>query len=160
MKFLPALFIFFFSSSFVQDNRDVTFISFELTHSRRISNHHVFINIINKNKRSSVHLIATSLGETKIRIYKVKDTSFTIIDEKFKEVNAAILQLQQIDTSKGIVNGIDGTNCKVEFGSANKTVKYEFWSPDYETEQRGLTDFLNACNKIIEAAHLQPKDVL
>ncbi len=160
MKFLPALFIFFFYSSFAQDDNEISFISFELTHSLRIPNHHVFINIINKNKQPCVHLISTPSTRIRRRIFKATDSTFLIGIDTFKQLSADVLKLNNIDVVKANLDGRDGTTCKIEYGSADKVVKYEFWSPDFETEQRGLTNFLNACKKIIDAEYLRPKDVL
>ena len=159
--FLLLFFLFTENNkTFSQDSNEMTFISFELTHSLRIPNHHVVINIVNRNKQQSVHLITNPLTKIKNKVYKAQDTVFAINVDEFEALSNAVLKLNDMNVAKAELSGKDGTTCNIEFSSADKTVKYEFWSPDYETEQRGLTDFLNACKQIIEAAHLRPKDVL
>ncbi len=56
--------------------------------------------------------------------------------------------------------GKDGTECEISYDTGGDKILYRYWSPDYETNERGLSDFLNTCKQIIIAAKLAPKDIL
>jgi hypothetical protein len=55
--------------------------------------------------------------------------------------------------------GFDGAICSLSFGSANTQITYQVWSPDLNTRERRLEDYLKACEYIIKSAHLQPEEI-
>ena len=42
----------------------------------------------------------------------------------------------------------------------NQRKEYNFWTPDYDTEKRGLTEYLKVCKLIIETAGLKTEGIL
>ena len=88
------------------------------------------------------------------------DTIFSIDSEKFIELANDMLILSKIDLNKAMTGGLDGTECTIEFGQYGSTVAYKFWTPDYNTKQRGLTDFLILCKKLIEVGGLKSNEIL
>ena len=84
-----------------------------------------------------------------------------VIDKnKFNELSNRTSDLNNINLNKALINGKDGTECIIEFGTYGSTVSYKFWSPNYDTEERELTYFLDFCKVLIEIGGLQPKDIL
>lgn len=69
--------------------------------------------------------------------------------------------LENINLSCAVVQGgIDGSQCSIEYGADVCSLTYKFWSPDYDTTQRGLTKFLRLCKIINEIGGLNPDDIL
>lgn len=78
-----------------------------------------------------------------------------IIDEITK-INF-LAMLQEMDTK-----GFHGSQTKLEISDEawNNSIEFNFWSPDLDTEERGLTHYHQAIRLIILAADLNPADYL
>jgi hypothetical protein len=142
-------------------NDKIKIIEFKFEHSRRITNYQISIRII-KQMTGQVRAYVNSVpmnNDEKWKGSKI-DTSFIIGKEVFVDLANEVLILNKIDVTSSSIQGVDGTTCTIGYGTYSGSVSYEFWSPDYETEQRGLTDFLNLCKKIIEIGGLNPKEIL
>ena len=134
-------------------------ISFEVIHAKKFLNSHTVIYLTQQADSCKIEVEVSPIYNTK-QIFKNMDTSFFINPSVFKECKTMIAGFSTIDIGKALLIGHDGEICTITYGISGNSVAYQFWSPDHNTKQRGLTNFLNACYAIIEAAHLQPKDVL
>jgi hypothetical protein len=135
-------------------------VEFELYHSLRIPNQHVKIDIDRSNDSIvSMHVISNP-AENSTKWAKTKIDTIYILDLKiFREILIAILKITKIDVTKAITIGLDGTSCTLAFGSLYNDISFTFWSPDYDTKERDLTYFVEACDLIIKTAKLKPKDI-
>lgn len=143
-----------------QINDKIEYIAFKFDHSRRIPNKNVTIEIIKRQSEIVVKVKSTPMNSDKQWEKTKIDTTFTIDKKKFIELANDMLILNKIDLNKALTGGLDGTECTIEFGQYKSTVAYKFWSPDYDTKQRGLSDFLSLCKKLIEVGGLNPKEIL
>jgi hypothetical protein len=143
-------------------NSKIDYIAFKLAHSMRITNHIVEIEIKNSKNGASVRVISIPMKGYKEYEHAKIDKFYKIESKIFLDLIKDVNDLSKIDLKKALGDGIgvDGTGCKIEFGTKLKTKDYGFWSPDYKTEKRGLTGFLNLCKKIIKIGKMKPDDVL
>jgi len=92
--------------------------------------------------------------------YSKIDTSFYIGKNKFIELSKKTFELNKINLNKAIVIGKDGTECSIEFGDYMNTISYKFYTPNSNTENRTLTQFLNFCKILIKTGGLKPEEIL
>ncbi|MFC0879019.1 hypothetical protein ACE01N_20660, partial [Saccharicrinis sp. FJH2] len=143
-----------------QTNDKIKYIAFKFEHSRRIPNHNIIIEVIKRQSEIVVKVKSNPMNSnTQWEKTKV-DTTFSIDSKKFIELANDMSILNKIDLNKALTGGLDGTECYIEFGQYGSTVAYKFWSPDCDTKQRGLSDFLNLCEKLIKVGGLKPEDIL
>ena len=141
------------------DTDKVEYIKFELRHSLRIPNNKVQIEITKKNSEYFLHLRSVPAFVTiweKTRI----DTTFIIDNTTFKKVSREVIKLTKCDFSKSEVMGLDGYSCKIKIGFEGQEKTYDIWTPNYDTKERGLTDYLKACILIIKTAGLKTEEIL
>jgi len=141
----------------------ISIIKFDLQHPLRITDHKVSIELKKQgNKDVLVHLISIPLivSQGQDIIEKSIDTTFFIENTRFLKIQELLPKLSGIDNKKAKASGKDGTVCKLQFGTIEYKTTYEYWSPDYNTTERGLDDFLHICYKIIKTANLQPEVIL
>ncbi|PTT05300.1 hypothetical protein DBR27_08900 [Flavobacterium sp. HMWF030] len=90
---------------------------------------------------------------------KIED--FTIIDLKtFKKLTDVAISLDKIDIDKAYLDGNDGSTWEIQFGSKGKNKNYRFWAPNSNTQQRGLSEFVNLCEQIVEVSKLKKEEIL
>jgi len=141
------------------DTDKVEYIKFELIHSRRIPNYKVQIEITKKNSKYFLHLRSKPAVKTiweKTRI----DTTFTIDNSTFKKVSKEVIKLTKCDFSKSEIMVLDGYSCEIKIGFNGQEKIYDILTPNYDTEERGLTEYLKACELIIKTAGLKTEEVL
>ena len=138
----------------------VEYVKFELIHSRRIPNHKVQIEITKKNSIYFLHLQSSPIARNTIWEKTRIDTTFIIDNTAFKKVSREVYKLSKCDFSKSEIMGLDGYDCTIKFGFEGKEKTYNFWTPNYDTEERGLTDYLKACNLMIKTAGLKTEEIL
>jgi hypothetical protein len=147
--------------SFAQQINDkIEYIGFKNEHSRRILNQKVTIELIKRQFETVVKVKSNPMNNDKQWEKTKIDTTFTIETKLFIELANEVLILNKTDLNKALTGGLDGTECEIEFGQFGSTLTYKFWTPDYDTEQRGLTDFLKLCKKLIDIGGLNPVDIL
>jgi hypothetical protein len=96
------------------------------------------------------------------------DTTFKIQKEVFVDLSNEVVPtlnkinvLNKTDLPDNTVQVIvDGHNFSIEYGTLTESVVYNIWHPEWDTRERGLTDFLNLCKKIIEIGGLDPNKIL
>jgi len=137
----------------------VDYIAFRFDHSRRIPFNHVTIEIIKRQTEIIVKTHSVPMNNDKNWEASKIDKSFNIDSKVFGELINEVLTLNKTDLNKALIGGLDGTECAIEFGTFGSTVTYKFWSPDYDTEKRGLKDFMKLCNKLIEVGGLNPNEI-
>jgi hypothetical protein len=135
-------------------------ITFENQQSLRIPNNIVRIDIEKKNDNKVYMHVISKPSENDAKWNKTKiDTTYELDTIIFKQILREVLKITKIDVVKAITIGNDGALCTLGFGCFENDISFRFWCPDYETKERGLNDFINACNIIIKTAKLKPKDV-
>ncbi len=157
--FLISLFLCLYAKAAAQEYKYPKMISFEVIHFKKLYNGHTEVYITQQADSCKIE-IAVSPIQNPEQIFRKMDTAFLIQPAIFNELKILITEFSNIDIDKALVIGHDGEFSSIKYGSPGSSVEYEFWSPEFETKQRGLTNFLKACHKIIEAAHLQTEDVL
>jgi hypothetical protein len=143
-----------------QINDNIDYIAFKFEHSRRIPYNQVTIEINKRESETEVKVHSIPMNNDKQWENTKIDKSFKIDTKLFTELANEVMVLNKIDLKKALTGGLDGTECSIEFGTFGSTVTYKFFSPDVETENRDLIDFLNICKKIIEIGGFNPKDIL
>jgi len=139
---------------------EIEFIKLQIEHSRRIPDATVIIEITKKDNEIMVHYISTPKEDSQDWKQTKRDTTFLIEKKIFKEISRALINLKKSDFSKAEIHGKDGIECSLKFGTVNNTIDYSFWSPDIETENRGLTEYLKVCKQLIETVNLKPDYIL
>ena len=135
-------------------------IKFELTHSLRIPDYIVTIEM--RKKKDMVFTHVTSDPMKKINEWKhtVVDTSYSIDTSLFFRIAASLQKISKKDIENAGVDGLDGYTCMIAFGNEDSLSYYSVWSPDYATKKRKLSEFLAACKLIIKTAGLKPKKIM
>jgi len=136
-------------------------VHFEFTHSLRIPDHHITIDMNDRpwTKSGTVEVRAVSepmLGhgwqET------ARDTTFTISIAEYERVAQAVNEikvpkLQTLDTRS---IGTDGYTCVIEYGDLQNSVAIEVWVP---REGKGPHGYYAACKLILETGGFDPEKV-
>jgi hypothetical protein len=158
------LFIFLTSltiSTYGQDH-SIYHVKFDYYHSMRIPNHHVSVEFQRFGDSISVHVVSEPMhgqdskwDETKIDSnYKLNKSEFDKIAEAVKQVNCS-------DIASGIdFTGLDGSTFKLSFGGISSEISYKVWTPNYDTEKRNLSEFMNACKLILRIVNFDPEEII
>lgn len=108
-----------------------------------------------KNKTDSLAVRA------KVRQLNRSDTTFAISVLQLDKIGSMLLSLdeEKIQKSLDATEGEDGTSGYLMFKRGEKYVRYDIWSPDYQTKKRGLETLFKTINQILVTALIEPKDV-
>ena len=164
MAKLSFLFIFLTSltiSTYGQDH-GIYHVKLDYYHSIRIPNHHVSVEFQRFGDSISVHVVSEPMddqdskwNETKIDSnYKLNKSEFDKIVEAVKQVNCSDI------ASRLDFTGLDGSTCKLSFGGISSEISYKVWTPNYDTEKRNLSEFVNACKLILRIVNLDPEEII
>jgi hypothetical protein len=139
------------STVFAQElNERINYIGFKFTCSKRVPYNSITIKFNKHGDDVTLKIFSKPLSDDNQWANTIVDTSLMIRSEIFDQLIHEVLSLNKIDLYKAFeMAGLDGTNCTIEFGSFGNTIGYTFWTPSARTEQRGLTNFLNLCKKIV-----------
>lgn len=140
-----------------QPNNSIKYISFHFYHAMRIPYSEVTIEIFKKKKNAIVKVNSKAADNDKEWDYSRINNKFEIDLKTFEELSNKIVTLQTMNFQDD--NGADGNTCIIEFKNGNQNFKYNVWTPDYNTEKRGLTYFLEQCNELILLGKLDPKEI-
>ncbi|MBC5993775.1 hypothetical protein [Pontibacter cellulosilyticus] len=163
------LVMFILAVSFTASAQKIEFVTLEYSTAVRAENAHVKVRIHPK-MNSSYRLLVESvnLSETIDPVTKKlkspgknvdKDT--TITEAQFIAIVNALQQIKQTDVSGGPHPSLlDGSSCYISYGARGTSVTFHANTPDYETDKRNLTGFLNAYKLILKTAELDPKAIL
>lgn len=137
-------------------------INFTYLNSRRIPFNEVKINITRMPNSDSALIFIESRpmnNDPKWNYSKIE--KFATIDLKtFKKIADVAISLDKIDINKAYLDGNDGSTWEIQFGSKGKNESYRFWAPDSNTQQRGLSEFVNLCKEIVDVSKLKKEDIL
>jgi len=64
------------------------------------------------------------------------------------------MDLKKIQEKSG-VRGLNGSTWTLKLIKVNSVLSLSIWEPAYETQARGLNDFLNYCKKLINLSEMQ-----
>ena len=142
--------------------RKIDNIVFSYSHSRRIPFSLVTICISKtaKNDDAFIDVLCKPMNNDREWRYSNIDTSFYIGLQTFDSLARMTASLEKINLDSAYVRGKDGYSCSISFGAKGKNTSYSFWSPDYKTSKRGLTEFTTLCEEIVKVAKLNKHDIL
>lgn len=144
----------------IKNQNQINFVNFEFTHSMRIPNHKVSIRIIKRINETEVIVHSDPMNNDpkwlKTKIYK----RFKIKPNTYNKLSKNLLILNNINIDKAACDGKDGTTCSIEIGKLGASKTYNIWSPDHETKNRELVEYLKLCKQIIIIGRLDPKVIL
>ena len=122
---------------------------------------HIEMRRTHDNEKAHVRVHSKTLDDNNENFPKwnaATDTTFYINKNLFDKLTKSIPSLEKIDTDKAFEMGLDGNTWKIEFGAKGKNQNYIFWSPNYETKKRGLTEFISISKEIYKTANLKKED--
>ncbi|WP_162127680.1 hypothetical protein [Flavobacterium phycosphaerae] len=140
-----------------QTNKSINYICYRYSHSMRIPYSEVTIEIFKKQKYAIVKVRSKAANNDKQWEYSKIKNEFKVDLKTFEKLTKKLVPLQTIELDKGM--GFDGTNSEIEFGNGNKNFKYNAWTPELNTDKRGLNYFLDCCKELILLGKLDPKEI-
>jgi hypothetical protein len=143
-----------------ENKNEINFVNFEYSHSMRIPNNKVFISIIKRRNETEVIVLSDPMNNDPKWLYTKINRRFKIKTEVYDELSKDLLKLNRMNLDKAACDGRDGTTCSIEIGKIGASKTYNIWSPDFDTENRELLDYLNLCIQIIKIGKLDPKVIL
>ncbi|WP_420574723.1 hypothetical protein [Kordia sp.] len=88
-----------------------------------------------------------------------KFTSYHIDTDKFNKIVATILKIDRANIEKEAETiGLDGSSTSISFYEKGKNTilnTYSIWSPDYNTQQRKLDDYIYAYKELVKLARME-----
>ncbi len=142
-------------------------VTFSLDHSIRIPYHKVRIRLSKYDEYANIEVKSIPMAPYEERwAYTARDSAWTISLNSFKQIVQGLIDIDadgrfnRKGIRKKVLKGKDGTMCTLTYGNATNFLTYRAWSPDFETQERHLTLFLEKCKSIIELAGFDPKEVL
>jgi len=165
MKIIKVIFVLLsitaFSSAFGQHN-DIYTVKLNFHHSLRIPDN--YVSVYFDRYGDSIHVSVKSIPKDTVSLkwkQTRRDYSFELTLTEFEKVVAAVKKINCSDIANDLGSGgLDGTVCKIEIGGIGNGITYKVWSPDYDTKERSLQSFLDACKLILLTAKLDPKKIL
>lgn len=142
--------------SFGQDG--IYEIALHYSHSLRITDHYVDVDISRQGDEYNLHVKTKALGDNEELNKKKMDTTFAISKEQFLSIIESIKKISCVDIAKDVEtdrNGMDGNTCEIMYGSFDSSIAYKICTPDYDTSKRGLIEFYNCCLLIAKTAKLK-----
>ena len=137
-------------------------ISLEFTHSLRIPNHEVKIDVIHVLDADTVVIRVQSnpMKNDPNWIHTKIDTSYLITKEEFKTLKDLAYSISVEDIKKAMTGvGTDGTLCRLGYGDFQNKIIYQVWTPDYNTKERGLEKYMEACEMMLKMAGFKPRKI-
>jgi hypothetical protein len=159
--FLKLLFFTAFIPLFGQKN-DIYSVKFNFFHSKRIPDNHVSVEFERSGDKIQVSIKSIPKDSVSLEWKKSKrKNSFELSLIEFNKVVAAIKKINCSDIVNNLGNsGFDGTDCEIVMGGLRSSISYNVWSPNYDTKERNLQSFLEACKLILLTAKLDPNKIL
>lgn len=88
------------------------------------------------------------------------DTVYTITKKEFDTLKELVYSISVDDIKKAMIGtGTDGTMCKLGFGDWQNKIIYQVWTPNYNTKERGLDQYMKACEMILKMAKFKPRKI-
>jgi hypothetical protein len=140
---------------------NINHLVFRFSHSKRIPNHYVEIELIKRESITRVHVNSTPMDNDRNWINTKVDTTYFVENSVFERLAIQAVTLTNIDLYRAfnLEAGLDGTTATIMFGKYGATVSYRFWNPDHLTEYRGLSDFYDLCKNIVLIGGLKPEEI-
>lgn len=145
----------------LNSSADLREVKFTFQHSLRIPFKVVEVSIVPSKDHAKVSLKCDPMiydGEN----WKSSplDTIYRISRTDYDQIISTIESIQYSETMNHFnTTGTDGTMCILEYGSWQNSIKLSIWSPDADTKNRKLEEFLETCKLILWSAQLDPKEI-
>ena len=137
----------------------IDYISFTFTHSRRIPYNYIQIEFFKSDSSAYIFVQSKAMNDNKKWKYSTFLKHYDIDLATFRSLVQKIQRFNNIDLDKTRVNGRDGNKCSIALGIKESTIAYSFWTPNYETKNRGLTEFYAVCKSMIKLGRLKVQDI-
>jgi hypothetical protein len=144
----------------VQESEKIDTIQFSYHSGLRIPYNEVTIYMERNNEEAIVQVHSKPLNDDVKWKYSKIDTLLFIDIRTFNKLAKSVISLDKIDINKAYILGLDGYSCKIEYGEKGKNKSYSFWSPTSETKKRGLTEFVNLSEQILDISGLKKKEII
>lgn len=158
--FILCLFIFSSCKNSKNEIDEIDTINFTYNGGMRIAYNNLKINIEKSIDKTIVFVYSNPIFDVPKWNYSKIDTSFYINVNVFNQLAKSLTSLNKIDSKKAHLIGKDGYICKLEFGTMGKYKSYEYWTPNINIKERGLTDFVKISNQLIEIAGLKDENLI
>ncbi len=144
-----------------QLTKNINHIVFQFSHSKRIPNHYLEIELIKRESSTRVHVNSTPMNNDRNWRNTKIDTTYFVDNVVFERLAVQAVTLTKIDLYRAFIleAGLDGTNATIKFGKYGATIAYSFWNPEDLTEDRGLSDFFDLCKSIVMIGGLNPVEI-
>jgi len=156
---IPILLLFLYSCKKTEIEK-IENIEFTYSSGLRIPYNEVSINIEKNVDSSFVVVHSKPLNNDAEWRYSKIDTVIFINSTTFEKLAKSLNSLDKIDINKAHKEGLDGYSCSIEYGAKGKNKSYSFWSPTNDTKKRGLTEFLNLCEQLLDISGLNKKKIM
>jgi hypothetical protein len=145
-----------------KENTGITEVKFTLMHPMRGKNNHVNIHV---NKVDTIHSVSVKvvLNDTVITKKKsvVLDKHITLSNYQYNQLVNSLVAITCLPVKEALNRlNKEGNIYVIRFGNDEAKIEYQFWNPNYNTNERDLKPFLNTCKYIVEMCGLDPKDIL
>jgi hypothetical protein len=159
--FLLAMLLTSFAIPIIGQDHGIYHVKFDLSHSRRIPNHHVFIDFQRYGDKISVHVLSEPMRNKSEEWNKTKiDTTFALDKAEFDKIVEAVQKIDCADIIADLdFDGLDGTVCEITFGGITTGITYTVWTPDFDTQKRNLAEYLEACKLMITTVKIDPEEI-
>jgi hypothetical protein len=123
----------------------------------RIPYSEITIEIFKKQNYAIVKVSSKAANDDKQWEYSKIKNEFKIDIKTFEKLSKKLVAIKTIELDKG--EGFDGTKSVIEFGNGSQNLKYNVWTPESNTDKRGLNYFLDCCKELILLGKLDPKEI-
>jgi hypothetical protein len=151
------------NAAIAQVYEPIEYVKLEFWHSLRIpyNNLEIKLMVYYGNKEDKIKVIAKSSPtyDDKRFQYSKIDTSFLIDRGEFIKIIDLIKSISASDIYSYSTMGADGSSCGISFGNFQNLISYNVWSPDINTKERRLENFMIAFKAIIEIAKIDSEKI-
>jgi len=141
-------------------NNEITLITCDVNTPLRIQYNKIHIEITKNYYSIKLHRISEPLSGYSELGQPKTDTTFAVDTVLFNQLLLAVQDINSRDIEFSLDSGEDGTTCKIAYGYYHSSISYIVWSPKYNSESRKTKKFITACEEILKAAKLNPKEIL
>ncbi len=138
-------------------------VNFEFTHSLRIPNHRITIDIAHIIDTDTVimHVRSSPMNDDREWVHTKVDTTYIISSEEFNLLKELVFSISSEDIKGAMIGGggTDGTICRISFGDSQNQIIYQVWTPDYDVKKRKLERYMEVCKMILKMAGFRPKKI-
>jgi hypothetical protein len=136
-------------------------LRFEFTHSLRIPDHHVTVDLFERpwirTDGIEVHAVSEAMvghGWEEM----ARDTTFLVSEKEFERLLEAVgrIEVPKVRSTDDLSVGCDGYHSVVEYGDLQNSVAIKIWAP---SERRGPVGYFVACKEFLKLGGFDPEKI-